>query len=116
MSEEKFLSDTKTVLDFIQTYCHDKHKEHVGSKESLELIFDDKKVGEVTYELCLTCKETFLYSYERLRECPHEEKPRCRKCPHPCYEKPKWKTLAIIMRYSGMKKGLLRVKKMFRRS
>lgn len=116
MTQEKFLSDTNTVLDFIQTFCNDKHKEAIKNQESLELFFHDKKVGDVEYKLCLTCKETFLYSYERLQNCPHDEKPRCRNCPNPCYEKPKWKALALIMRYSGMKKGLLRVKKMFIKS
>lgn len=116
MKQEKFLKDTLTVLDFIQTYCEDKHEKEPKTKERLELVYKGKKIGECEYDLCVLCKENFLYSYARLKECPHEEKPRCRKCPNPCYEKYKWKEFAKIMRYSGMKKGLLKVKKIFKRS
>ncbi|NLM99553.1 MAG: hypothetical protein GX170_05965, partial [Campylobacteraceae bacterium] len=45
----------------------------------------------------------------------NEEKPSCRKCPNPCYEKDRWKLLAKIMKYSGMKLGLLKIRKMFKR-
>lgn len=57
------------------------------------------------------------YSFERLLNCPHEEKPSCRKCINPCYGKKEWKETARIMRSSGMKLGLTsinkRIKKLF---
>lgn len=107
MSEEKFLKDVKILLDFIEIYCKDKHETQKDLSD-LTLIYNDKTLETISYTLCSTCKENFLYSYARLQECPHEEKPRCRHCKSPCYEKPKWKSLAQIMRYSGMKKGLTR--------
>lgn len=116
MTKKKFAKESQTVLDFIQTFCDDKHADEMKAKESLDLVYENKKIESISYELCLTCKENFLYSYKKLQECPHEEKPRCRKCPNPCYEKDKWKAIATIMRYSGMKKGLSRIKKVFQRS
>lgn len=115
MTEEKFLNDVTTVLDFISTYCEDKHKNSEKQNHNMSVIYKDKKLKDISYSLCTQCEETFLYSYARLQECPNDPKPRCRNCKNPCYEKSKWKELASIMRYSGMKKGLLKVKSVFKR-
>ncbi|WP_458699505.1 nitrous oxide-stimulated promoter family protein [Sulfurospirillum sp. 1307] len=117
MTNEKFIKDTKTVLKFIQLYCDEKHQDEKKSNETLHLNYKNVDLKEeVNFNLCSTCKKTFLYSYERLQECPHEEKPRCRKCPNPCYEKSEWKKLAKIMRFSGMKLGLLKIRRLFKKS
>lgn len=116
MKDEKFLKDTKVLLDFISIYCQDKHEEEIKSEKELEIIYNEKKLGKIKYTLCSECENNFLYSYERIQQCPHEEKPRCRKCYNPCYEKSKWKSLAQIMRYSGMKKGLTKIKGIFKKS
>ena len=114
MKKEKFIGDTKTVLKFIQFYCDKQHKESIKFNKSLNLRYLDESLHvEVYYSLCSTCRDTFLYSYERLQECFHDEKPSCRKCPKPCYEKPRWKHMAKIMRFSGARLGLKRIKKLF---
>ncbi len=113
MKKEKFVKDAKTVLDFIALYCKDKH-DGVKKNDSIVLVYNGETLGEVSYSLCKECEENFLYSYHRLQECPHEEKPRCRHCKNSCYEKPKWKALAKVMKYSGMKMGLTKVKKFFK--
>ena len=115
MTDEKFIHDTKTVLKFIQIYCDDKHKDEQKKQELLNLIYRENNLHvDVNYNLCSTCKDTFLLSYKKLQECPHEEKPSCRKCPKPCYERPNWKHLAKIMKYSGMKRGLTKLKKLLK--
>lgn len=115
MTDEKFINDSETVLKFIQTYCDDKHKGEIKVKESQELVYKDKKLcTSVHYNLCDACKNTFEISYKNLQSCPHQEKPSCRKCPKPCYEKPDWKRVAKIMKYSGMKLGLTKLKKFFK--
>ncbi len=115
MTDEKFIHDSKTVLKFIQVYCDDKHKEEIKSKESKELFYRDKELHvSVDYILCTTCKNTFITSYKNLQSCPHEEKPSCRKCPKPCYERPDWKQVAKIMRYGGIKLGLTKLKKLLK--
>jgi len=114
LSEDKFIHDTKTVLKFIQLYCDEKHKEDEKNDGIEHLNYQNKDLHvDVEYHLCQACQETFTYSYQRLQECPHEQKPSCRKCPNPCYEKPRWKHLASIMRFSGMKLGLLKIRRLF---
>ena len=115
MTDEKFIHDTKTVLKFIQIYCDDKHKDTPKIEESIDLIYhEDALHVNVSYNLCSVCKSTFLLSYQKLQICPHEEKPSCRKCPKPCYERPDWKNVAKIMKHGGMKQGFKKLKKLFK--
>lgn len=115
MTEKKFQNDCETVLKFIHIYCDKKHTNDEKSDEILNLYYKNKNLHvALPYTLCSTCKETLLYSYVRLQECPHVEKPSCRKCPTPCYEKGKWKQLAKIMRFSGMQLGLIKIRKLFK--
>lgn len=115
MTNEKFIHDTQTVLKFIQIYCDDKHKSETKQRYSKNLIYNENDLHvKVEYNLCLACKNTFELSYNKLQQCPHEEKPSCRKCPKPCYERPDWKNVAKIMKYSGMKLGLTKLKKIFK--
>ncbi len=114
LTSEKLIENTKTVLKFTQIYCDDKHIDEKKLPETLNLEFKCEPLNvALDYHLCSTCKEVFLYSYQKLQECEHEEKPSCRKCPSPCYERPKWKQVTQIMKYSGMKLGLLKIKKLF---
>ncbi len=114
MTYEKFEKDARMVHKFIQIYCDDKHKEKPKTDGLIKLQYRGEYLGDLKYRLCEECEKTLLYSYERLLECPHEEKPRCRKCPNPCYEKSEWKKLAKIMKYSGMKMGILKIRKLFK--
>ena len=114
MRSKKFIHDTKTVLSFIQIYCNNKHTDNPKQDNLLKLMYQNKELHvELKSHLCTTCENTLLLCYTKLQLCPHEEKPSCRKCPQPCYEKSDWKAVARIMRYSGMKLGLNRIKKLF---
>lgn len=116
MTEEKFIDDSQTVLKFIQYYCDNKHDQEFRTKETIQLFYKDNDLDEsVTYELCQECLGALNYSYSRLQECPREEKPKCRKCDEPCYDKNEWKLLAKIMKYSGMRFGALKIKRLFTR-
>ncbi|WP_331775745.1 nitrous oxide-stimulated promoter family protein [Sulfurospirillum sp. 1612] len=116
MKTEKFENDVRVVHKFIQLYCDNNHADHDKKDGQLILFYHDTDLGVVDYHLCETCEKTLKYSHQRLIECPHDEKPRCRKCPNPCYEKSEWKALAKIMRYSGMQLGLLKIRKIFGKS
>ena len=106
MTEEKFQTEIQTLEKFITRFCQDKHEEqfektyNLGYKESYH---------HFTLDLCKDCHNLIFYSFQRLEECPHEIKPRCRRCPNPCYEKAKWKQLAKIMRYSNIKFGIEKI-------
>lgn len=114
MMPEKFYHDAKTVAKFIHIYCEDKHdSEKLNSTYKLNY----KKIDfePININLCEACHKTLSYSLARLQNCPHEEKPSCRKCPSPCYDKKEWKLLAKIMRHSGMKLGLIKIRKLFKK-
>ncbi|MBL0687792.1 MAG: nitrous oxide-stimulated promoter family protein [Sulfurospirillum sp.] len=114
MRDEKFIHDSKTVLKFIQIYCNNKHQNILKEENLLNLTYRKKELHvNLAYNLCSECKKIFLYSYQKLQACPHEEKPRCRKCAKPCYEKHEWVKVAKIMKYSGMKQGLIKLTKLF---
>jgi hypothetical protein len=115
MKPEKFQNDAQTVAKFIKIYCDDKHVTPKISK-TYQLHYGGKIFTPLQVELCRVCHETLGYSIARLKACPHEEKPSCRKCPNPCYEKPQWKLLARIMRHSGMKLGLVKLRSLFKRT
>lgn len=108
MDSEKFNSEVLTVNKFINIYCNGKKHENIVFRK-VDLEFNEKTFN-YEIKLCDKCFSTISYSYLRLQECPHEIKPRCRSCKKPCYEKPQWKELATVMRYSGVKLGLTKLK------
>lgn len=97
------------MAKFLQVYCHDHNHQGVQTYRQT-LCYKDQKLETIEVVLCPACFDIFLYTYQRLQECPHQEKPRCRKCPHPCYEKNVWRKMAKVMMYSGMRLGLLKIK------
>ncbi len=110
MKTEKFKSEVNTLQTFLETYCCNKHKNQTEVEKNIR--YKELKFSTTLY-LCDECLSMFEYSLEKLQNCPHEEKPKCRQCPNPCYEKAQWKKLAKIMRYSGIKLGLLKLKNKF---
>ncbi len=112
MTNEKFIGEVKTLQKFFTKYCQDKHS---NSKDFHHKLTYKMISYEIDLELCDECNDLISYSFQRLEECPHEIKPRCRQCPEPCYEKKQWKALAKLMRYSGFQFGLTKIKKLFKR-
>ena len=113
MQQDKFKSEVQTLKKFFELHCKDKHQNQ--KNHCKELVYNSEKV-HVDLELCDDCIELIQYSFDRLIECPHDPKPRCRTCPNPCYDKDEWKKVAKLMKYSGIKLGLLKIKKFFKLS
>ncbi|PIF03892.1 MAG: hypothetical protein CSA86_04370 [Arcobacter sp.] len=111
MENEKFISEVNTLKKFFTLYCKDNHTKQ---KNYIKSIDYKNQTFEVELELCQECTDLINYAILRLQSCPHEIKPRCRKCPNPCYEKTQWKKMAKLMKYSGMRLGLLKIKNFFR--
>lgn len=111
MTNEKFISEVETIKKFFTIYCKDKHTHQQNYIRSIDY---KNQNYQVELELCDECRELINYSIERLQGCPHEIKPRCRKCPNPCYEKTQWKQLARLMKYSGIQLGILKIKRFFK--
>ena len=110
MTNKKFEQELKTLSEFFSHYCQDKHKNQFNNIHILE--YKNIKY-EQNSNLCEECNFLMDYSFQRLMSCPHEIKPRCRKCPNPCYEKEQWKKVAKLMKYSGVKLGLVKLKNLF---
>jgi len=111
MTREKFLKDIKVLASFAQYYCAGNHAPSPKSETGFRLVYRGESYDEeLKICLCAECRELFLYAHERLQACPHEEKPRCRACKNPCYERTYWKKMAKMMRYSGMRLGFLKLK------
>ena len=113
MTSEKFEGEVQTLKKFFELHCKDKH---VGQKDYIKELSYNGKDYKVELHLCDGCENLLNYSFDRLLECPHDIKPRCRTCPAPCYEKPQWKSVAALMKYSGMKLGMLKIKNFFKLS
>jgi hypothetical protein len=111
MTNEKFINEVETLKKFFTIHCKDKH---IDQNSFISNLRYKNENYDVDFHLCDECKQLINYSIERLQKCPHEIKPRCRTCSSPCYEKKQWKKLAKLMRYSGIKLGILKIKKFFR--
>ncbi|MFA7092099.1 MAG: nitrous oxide-stimulated promoter family protein [Arcobacteraceae bacterium] len=110
MTEEKFKSEVEILKKFFEIHCAKKHNTLLPCKQS----FDYKTIHfSIELNLCEECKTLINYSFERLYECPHEIKPKCRSCKNPCYEKSKYKEVARIMKFSGIQLGISKIKKFF---
>ena len=111
MTNEKFISEVETLKKFFTIHCKDKH---TNQKSYVKNLHYKNQTYDVDFHLCDECQTLINYSIQRLQECPHEIKPRCRTCPNPCYEKTQWKKLAKLMRYSGIRLGILKIRKFLR--
>ena len=110
MKNEKFIGEVETLKKFFTVHCKDKH---TVQNSYVQNIHYKNETYDIELCLCDECNELINYSIQRLQECPHEIKPRCRKCPNPCYEKPQWKKVAKLMKYSGIQLGILKIRKFF---
>ncbi|MDD2905614.1 MAG: nitrous oxide-stimulated promoter family protein [Sulfurimonas sp.] len=110
MTCEKFEKELATLKKFFPLYCGDKHRP--TDVRHFDIFYQDKKYS-FELPLCAECAELLAYSFERLKACPYDEKPKCRTCAKPCYNKTQWKQVAAVMRYSGTKTKLLEIRDFF---
>jgi len=107
MMAKKFEADVEVLKSFFPVYCNDKHKHQI--KKNYIFKYNTEEY-QFQANLCEECHSLLNYSLQRLEKCPHDIKPKCRKCPNPCYEKPQWKALAKLMKYSAIKLGYIKIK------
>ena len=107
MTTEKFEIEINTLKTFLELYCKDKHE--LQETKNITLNYKSNSFNLET-NLCEDCQKAIDYSFIKLQNCPHEIKPRCRKCPNPCYEKQNWKETARVMKYSAIKLSLGKIK------
>lgn len=113
MTTKKFNEEINTLKYFFECFCKSRH--YNQKLHTKELTYKDTSFT-LELNLCKECLEDIEYCLERLQECPHDEKPRCRTCPTPCYEKDQWKKTAKVMMYSGIRLGLSKkIRKIFKK-
>jgi len=100
MKLEKYISEITILNQYFSYYCKSKHSNQIN-REILH-SYKDRNFCEIV-SICDECFDTLKYSIERLENCQYEEKPRCRNCKTPCYEKSYWKKLAKVMIYSSIR-------------
>lgn len=110
MTKENLYKEVETLEKFFSIYCEDKHK----NLKSKQILKTDNY--EFEFELCDECFNLIKYSIDKLDDCTKDPKPKCRTCPDNCYEKKEKNHMSKIMRHSGMKLGLNRLKKIFFKS
>jgi hypothetical protein len=114
MTFETYRREATTLTTFVTHFCTDKHHGMPKRSRSIPIRYGGKQADSLEATLCDACAGIIDYGMGRLQECPFDAKPKCRKCPDPCYERPMWKQVAAIMRYSGMKLGLTKIRKKIR--
>lgn len=107
MTADKFKIEIDVLKKFYELYCKDKHGNQKSKIVSLKY---KEELFHLELHLCAECFEAIEYSFDRLKGCPHDIKPRCRSCPTPCYEKQRWKNIAKVMKYSAIKLSLGKIK------
>ena len=109
MDKDKFESEIEVLKSFFEVYCTG--QEHKDRKFTGFTCTHKELIYTIELSLCQECQTLLSYSLNKLQNCPYDKKPRCRTCIHPCYEKLEWKSLAKVMRYSGLRLGVLKVKR-----
>jgi len=112
MNKEKLITEIDTLKKFFTIYCHG--NKHNGIKMQNTNVTFQKELYTNEIEICNECLNLINYSFSKLIKCPHDTKPKCRTCATPCYDKNEWKKVAKVMRYSGIKQGLGKIKKFFK--
>jgi hypothetical protein len=79
----KIARELALVKAFIGVYCHAHH--HAPRRE-----------------LCTECNALLAYATARLRHCPYDPKPACKRCPTHCYRAGERARMKAVMRFSGM--------------
>ena len=102
MKKDIYFSNLKDLELFFNYYCSSNHP---NSKKEILHPYED-----IELELCDECVRLFDYAQDRLGECKLDPKPKCRTCSIRCYNKVEWKNMAKVMKYSGIRLGLIKLK------
>ena len=85
---DKKEKDRRILEQFIHMYCRRKHK-------------------APKHQLCTDCQDLLVYACDRLKRCPQDPKPACKRCETHCYKPSYREGIRQVMRYSGKRLILL---------
>jgi hypothetical protein len=98
--------DAAMLARMVEIYCHDHHGEQekadFAGRGMLEKIDLDRT------SLCPQCAELLIHGLVKRITCPFDSpperiKPRCKRCPEPCYSDRYRQFVREVMKYSGLK-------------
>jgi hypothetical protein len=89
--------DIKVLLSFVRVFCTIRHRGQAG----VELPADLSDLFKKGLDLCPDCRTLVEYALARLRKCPLDPKPSCKKCHIHCYGKEYTARIREIMAFSG---------------
>jgi hypothetical protein len=89
--------DLNLLCHFIGLSCRSRH----GRKQSVPLPAELAGLVRKPSLLCPDCAGLLEYAARRLRSCPLEPKPSCKKCPVHCYHPEYRERIREVMSWSG---------------
>lgn len=90
--------DLRTLVLFVRTYCHGKHKLR---EDLLFKGFDLTGVHDKPLFLCQDCCKLLMHALVKRQHCPRDPKPACKHCPTHCYHKAYRAQIREVMKFSG---------------
>lgn len=94
--------DLKTLIEFIDLYCHD-HHEASGCEVVALPSFDVKALAGRPIVLCPDCTKLLSHALVKRSTCPMDPKPQCKHCPRHCYHPLYRGQIREVMKHSGRK-------------
>ena len=96
-------NDLSLLCHFIGLSCRSRH----GREGAVPLPAELSGLVRKPYPLCPDCAGLLEYAVRRLRSCPLNPKPSCKKCPVHCYRPDYRERIREVMAWSG-KRMILR--------
>ena len=89
--------DLTLLIRFVDLFCRSRHRgERPGSPDPAVTALAGRP-----HLLCPECSDLVGYAAKRLRTCPLDPKPSCKKCPVHCYRPDYRQKVREIMAWSG---------------
>jgi hypothetical protein len=100
-SRNRAISKDILILgQFVRLYCQTRH----AGCETLPVTVKGTLapwINGLDLKLCSECRGLFLHGAAKRVLCPYAPKPRCKKCPTPCYRPGHREAMRAVMRDSG---------------
>jgi len=94
--------DVKVLVDFVFIFCREKHSADLKASFLVEDGGLRDSPAERELRLCPDCSRLLKHGIAKLRLCPYDPKPMCKKCETHCYAPGYREKIREVMRFSGL--------------
>ncbi|MFQ5870034.1 MAG: nitrous oxide-stimulated promoter family protein [Candidatus Zixiibacteriota bacterium] len=101
--------DVSVLARFIDIFCANNHSGDGKSRLQAKGDVADY-LKNPSLALCPDCSKLLSHGVSKRISCPYDPKPRCKRCPTPCYAEGYREKIREVMRFSGaylLKRGRL---------